>query len=214
MQVDDLAGARLVSLPSAKGGGVLPVAVSELKDDPDAAAEWDHHVRPKLEPTRPDQAWSWQSWYRFTLLPLRARKGFALRVNGNVVGLVLSNPRSHLLTNREQPASYVWFMSAAPDAPVDRIGRGLLFCVVRDSILVGHRGCISLHADPGGGQDLLQIYMRLGLLQVPKNVAGYPIQGAISRLRNQQPNDGRFFELTSDAASAFIARTHSLGMLG
>jgi hypothetical protein len=171
---------------------MLSVSVSDLKDDPDAAAEWDHDVRPKLERTRPDHGWSWQSWYRFTLLPIRARKGFALRVQGNVVGLVLSNPRSHLLTSHGQPASYVWFMSAAPDAPVDRIGRGLLFCVVRDSSLVGHRGCISLHADPAGGQDLLQIYLRLGLVQVPKNVAGYPIQGTISRLRNQQPNDGRF----------------------
>jgi len=193
---------------------MISVSVSELKDDPEAAAEWDHDVRPRLARQRPDHEWSWPSLYRFTLLPVRARKGFALRANGNVVGLVLSNPRSHLLTNREQPASYVWFMSAAPDAPVDRIGRGLLFCIVRDSFLAGHRGCISLHADPSGGQDLLQIYLRLGLLQVPKNVAGYPVQGAISRLRNQQPNDGRFFELTSDAANAFVARTHALGMLG
>jgi hypothetical protein len=105
-------------------------------------------------------------------------------------------------------------MSAAPDAPVDRIGRGLLFCVIRDSFLAGHRGCISLHADPSGGPDLLQIYLRLGLLQVPAEVPGYPIQGAISRFRHQAPNDGRFFELTSSAASIFVARTRSLGMLG
>jgi hypothetical protein len=190
------------------------VTVSDLKDDPDAAAEWDHDVRPRLGRDRADHGWSWQSLYRFTLIPLRPRKGFVLRADGRVVGLVLSNPRSYLLTDREQLASYVWFMSAAPSAPVERIGRGLLFCVVRESFLVGHRGCISLHADPGGGADLLQIYQRLGLLQVPGNLAGYPVQGAVSRLRNQQPNDGRFFELTCDAARAFVARTHALGMLG
>jgi len=117
VQVDDLAGVSLVALPSAKHGGMVSVSVSELRDDPNAATEWDHDVRPKLERNRPDHGWSWQSWYRFTLLPLRARRGFALRVNRNVGGRVLSNPRSHLLTNREQPASYVWFMSAAPDAP-------------------------------------------------------------------------------------------------
>ena len=214
MQVDDLARVGLVALPSAASAAMLSVSVSDLKTDPDAAREWDRDVRPKLDSKRPDHDWSWQTLHRSTLLPLRPRKGFAVRVDGRVVGLVLSNPRSHLLTDRAQLASYVWFMSAAPDSPVGRIGRGLLFCVVRASFLAGHRGCISLHAAPSGGQALPQIYLRLGLLQVPKAVAGYPIQGAVARLRKQEPNDGRFFELTYDAANAFVAHTDSLGMLG
>jgi len=168
---------------------MVSVSVSELRDDPNAAAEWDHDVRPKLERNRPDHGWSWQSWYRFTLLPLRARRGFALRVNRNVGGLVLSNPRSHLLTNREQPASYVWFMSAAPDAPVDRIGRGLFSASCATASLPAIAGVSRSTQTPAEVRICSRSTCGSGSSKVPKNVAGYPVQGAISRLRNQQPND-------------------------
>ncbi len=62
----------------------------------------------------------------------------------------------------------------------------------------GLRGLIGLHAAAAGGEGLLDLYRRCGLLQLPQSAALPP---AIRR-----DNDGRFFYADEEAAEV-LCRT-------
>ena len=191
---------ELVALPASAGEGLTAVEVRalELAD----ADEWDTRVRPSLPRGRPDAGWRWTQLYFLARLPLR--RGLAIRAAEGVVGLAVYNTSSHLLTAPGLSAFYIWYLSARPECSVKGIGRGLLYSVVREGMLSGAMGRISLHADPAGGDELLSLYRALGLAQVSAELPGY----------KRQPNDGRFFELSSTAVERFVEETQRRGMLG
>jgi GNAT superfamily N-acetyltransferase len=191
---------EFVALPASVGESLTAVEVRplELAD----ADEWDTRVKPNLPAERPDHEWSWRQLFFLARLPFR--RGLAIRAAEGVVGLAAYNTSSYLLTNQRQSAFYVWYLSARPECSVKGIGRGLLYSMVRESALAGSKGRISLHADPSGGDDLLKLYRALGLAQVPGDLPGY----------KRQPNDGRFFELSSAEAERFVEETRRRGMLG
>ncbi len=162
--------------------------------------------------SRADRYWSWS-----VLLPLchlvqrvkrrycrplviwaRTDSGRFLRVGM----LILIEAYPYLDVEHPAESHFVWFMSGA-DAGVltefgmsnpPALGRVLLDTAIVLSQNAEHAGRIGLHAAAAGGEGLLAIYDRLGLLRLP---AAAPLPPSVRR-----PNDGRFFYADDSVAEA------------
>jgi hypothetical protein len=175
---------------------------------------WDTRLAPKHASmaSRADRYWSWS-----VLLPLchlvqrvkrrycrplviwaRTDSGRFLRVGM----LILIEAYPYLDVEHPAESHFVWFMSGA-DAGVltefgmsnpPALGRVLLDTAIVLSQNAEHAGRIGLHAAAAGGEGLLAIYDRLGLLRLP---AAAPLPPSVRR-----PNDGRFFYADDSVAEA------------
>ncbi len=179
---------------------------------------WDARLGPTHAQmaSRTDRFWSWS-----VLLPLchliqrtkrrycrplviwaRTDKGRFLRVGLSI--LIEAYP--YLDVERPGESHFVWFMSAA-DPRVLRsefgmsqppaLGRLLLDNAIVLSQNAGLGGRIGLHAATAGGEELLTVYERCGLLRLP---AAKPLPPPIRR-----GNDGRFFYTDEGLAESLAA---------
>jgi hypothetical protein len=179
---------------------------------------WDTRLGPKHASmaARADRFWSWS-----VLLPLchvvqrakrrycrplviwaRTDSGRFLRVGM----LIVIEAYPYLDIEYPAESNFVWFMSGA-DAGVltsefgmsnpPALGRVLLDTAIVLSQNVGLAGRIGLHAAAAGGDSLLALYDRLGLIRLPATAALPP---AVRR-----PNDGRFFYADEPSAEALAS---------
>ena len=165
---------------------------------------------------RADRYWSWS-----VLLPLchlvqrakrrycrplvfwaRADSGRFLRVGM----LIVIEAYPYLDVEHPAESHFVWFMSGA-DAGVlttefgmsnpPALGRVLLDSAIVLSQNASLAGRIGLHAAAAGGDGLLAVYARLGLIRLP---AAATLPPSVRR-----PNDGRFFYADEPVAEGLAA---------
>jgi hypothetical protein len=179
---------------------------------------WDTRLGPKHASMagRADRYWSWSM-----LLPLchlvqrakrrycrplvfwaRADSGRFLRVGM----LIVIEAYPYLDIEHPAESHFVWFMSGA-DAGVlgaefgmshpPALGRVLLDSAIVLSQNAGLAGRIGLHAAAAGGDGLLAVYDRLGLIRLPTAATLPPLV--------RRPNDGRFFYADEPVAEELAA---------
>jgi hypothetical protein len=179
---------------------------------------WDTRVGPKHAPiaTRADRFWSWS-----VLLPLchvvqRARRRYcrplviwARTDDGRFVRVgmsILIEGYPYLDVAHRGDSHFLWFMSAA-DAGVlmsefglshpPALGRVLVDNAIVLSQNAGLGGRMGLHAAASGGDTLLKVYERCGLLMLP------PAAELPPPIR--RPNDGRYFYAGETLAETLAA---------
>jgi hypothetical protein len=178
---------------------------------------WDTRLGPKhaAMPTRADRFWPWAILLPLCHLVQRAKRRFcrplviwARADNGRFlrVGMsILIEAYSYLDALRPGDSHFVWFMSAA-DAGVlaelglshpPALGRALLDNAIVLSQNAGFGGRMGLHAAVAGGNALLKVYERCGLLNLP--------QAAELPPSVRRPNDGRFFYADEGLAETLAA---------
>ncbi|HTY50434.1 MAG TPA: hypothetical protein VMB48_12170 [Steroidobacteraceae bacterium] len=160
-----------------------------------------HHFR---QPQRADRWWAWSVLLPACHLIQLAKQRYCRPLviwapidDGRFMRVAMSiqiERYPHLDVRVPAEVGFVWFISAA-DHEVLRaqfgmshaptLGRALLDNAMVLSAHEGLEGRIGLHAAPAGGQELLALYRRCGLLQLPQATALPP--------SIQRRNDGRFF---------------------
>jgi hypothetical protein len=179
---------------------------------------WDTRLGPKHASmaARADRFWSWSVLLPLCHLVQRAKRRFcrplviwARTDSGRFlrVGmLIVIEDYPYLDIEYPAESNFVWFMSGA-DAGVltsqfgmsnpPALGRVLLDSAIVLSQNAGLAGRIGLHAAAAGGDGLLAMYDRLGLIRLPATAALPPSV--------RRPNDGRFFYADGPSAEALAA---------
>jgi len=182
---------------------------------------WDARVQPALArmSDRADRFWSW-AFIRQVLPIWQHRKGrrcialvtWVRNREGNGVRAAMHlflERYPHLDTRVRQEATFVWFISTAPDdvlaqfgvpeAPA--LGRICIDAAIVASMAVGHGGRIGLHCARAGGTRLLLFYeQKCRLLRLPP----------LAELPVARHNDGRFFYTDQERAEELAAELDSL----
>jgi hypothetical protein len=179
---------------------------------------WDTRLGPKHASmaARADRFWSWSVLLPLCHLVQRAKRRYcrplviwARTDSGRFlrVGmLIVIEAYPYLAIEYPAESNFVWFMSGA-DAGVltsefgmsnpPALGRVLLDSAIVLSQNAGLAGRIGLHAAAAGGDSLLAMYDRLGLIRLPATAALPPLV--------RRPNDGRFFYADEPSAEALAA---------
>ncbi len=178
---------------------------------------WDARLGPThaQRAGRADRYWSWSVLLPLCHLVQRAKRRYcrplvswARTDNGRFmrVGLsILIESYPHLDSDQPGESHFLWFMSAAdPEVLIGQfgmsqppaLGRLLLDNAIVLSQNAGLGGRIGLHAATAGGEGLLTLYRRCGLLRLP---ATKPLPPPIRRA-----NDGRYF-YTDEAVAESLA---------
>lgn len=179
---------------------------------------WDARLGPKHASiaARADRLWSWSVLLPMCHLVQRAKRRYCrslviwartdagrfLRVGMSIV--IEDYP--YLDVRHSGDSNFVWFMSAA-DAQVlaadfgmshpPALGRVLVDNAIVLSQNAGLEGRMGLHAAPTGGEGLLVMYSRCGLMRLPASAA---LPASVRRA-----NDGRFFYADEVVAEALAA---------
>jgi hypothetical protein len=166
-----------------------------------------HHVR---KPQRADRWWTWSVLLPACHLIQLAKHRYCRPLvvwapidDGRFMRVAMSiqiERYPHLDIADPSDECFIWFISAAEPQVLTQhgmsnppsLGRVLLDNAMVLSFHDGLEGRIGLHAAPPGGNDLLNLYRRCGLLQLPSSAA---LPGDIRR-----SNDGRFFYTDADTA--------------
>lgn len=170
---------------------------------------WHEHVQTAIDESnsgRADEGWNWPRLYVTTKLTTvrYAVYGFAIlgRTNGGIINerelplaMALIVRNYPFLNDNRRKSSFLWFLSALPKSLYGQLGleehkasgRGAVDAVLCDSFQNWLLGAISLHADPAGGEELLDWYRKIGMHQVEQNIEIPKPRGFITR------NDGRYF---------------------
>ena len=203
-------------LPTVSGH-CIPVFVKEIKASikpSQRARRWETLVHAPFirdDPARADRDWDWV-WeipiLTFAVGAIRRPRLFQLaHVEDNFpLGMIalLENerwPRDHAL-----PAVYVWYLTGAPDTALVSLGRpkprtaAVLDIAVTIALNGLADGRLWLHAAPEGVTSLMAWYTSLGLEPVAGDLV-LPSAKLVPR-----DNDGRYFQLTPQAARDFSRR--------
>jgi len=209
---------RFVRFAPSKGDKHRLVDIRVTDMTASDALWWDTRLGPKHAriTTRADRLWSWSVLLPMCHLVQLAKRRFCrplviwARVDS---GRFLRSGMSILIEEYpyldiDYPGSshFVWFISAA-DAEVlssdfgmshaPALGRVLLDNAIVLSQNAGFAGRIGLHAATAGGDTLLKVYGRCGLINLPAKAALPPYV--------RRKNDGRFFYADEPAAEALAA---------
>jgi hypothetical protein len=179
---------------------------------------WDTRLGPKHAQltARADRLWSWSILLPLCHLVQRAKRRHCrpLVVWGRtdaggfmrVAMSVLIEHYPYLDVESPGESHFVWFMSAADPGVLKAqfgmshppaLGRVLLDNAIVLSQNAGLAGRMGLHAATAGGDALLALYRRCGLMHLPADAALPP---SIHR-----PNDGRYFYAHDRLAEALAA---------
>lgn len=125
------------------------------------------------------------------------------------IGIILLLESERWVADQNRPAVFVWYCSGAPDAYLTYHGhpkmvhRAVLDIAVTVSLNGPADGQLWLHAEPKGGQALLDWYAGRGLLPLAASLdLPQPIIGS-------RVNDGRYFCLDATAARRYSASLDS-----
>lgn len=202
-------------LPAASGG-TIGVDVAEIPRplrETGRCGRWMdlvHTPHIATDPTRTDRAWDWRR--RIPLIAFGG--GFARRPRlfqlhtdpGDFpLGMIALLENERAIGDEASSAVFVWYLAGAPEAAVQAHGnpRAITTAVLDIAIQVGLHGQADgrlwLHADPGGGDRLLDWYQAKGLEMVPQDTT-LPGPAIVGR-----PNDGRYFRLDEARARRVAA---------
>lgn len=183
----------------------------------------------QTKPIRADVKWNWRRIMIYAKLfgfsapptpsPLGIAYGWCLALdfqNGALphvpIGLLTLVPEFECtVQHQNRPRGFVWYLSDAPaehyaQLQVDRVigvAATLLDMSIQTRTDLGLDRCTILHADPHGGDGLLNFYTgKCNMIQLPRG------QG-ISPMRPRWRNDGRYFSMDNATALAFCARFDS-----
>lgn len=204
-------------LPAVTKHGEPTIIDIVIHDALEAGAidRWHREVQPWIKkeiPQRPDAGWNWSRIKSLVTSVgiMRSPKLFQVRlvhpdVPAAMIALLMEEQwveqRSEILS-----AIFVWYMSTAPATYFQSsvglkpkaLGRAAIDIAITLALGQGRQGHLWLHADPGGGADLLKKYgVEWGFANVP--VAVFPeLPGFQWRLADFPPfrtrqNDGRYF---------------------
>ena len=210
-------GVRFVRHAPTESGNEAGIRVSRLT--PQHVLWWHGRVQPIIDddPARVDRGWNWLLYASFSAL---AGSVFSRSPVGYCVGLERDDrfvpcALAQLLgdypalNDHDQRSTFTWFLTTAPEAAMlglpeyglsedrvpKRLGTITLDVAVTHSINHGGRGRMSLHADPDGGERLLQWYKDKGMLLLPEDRRLPPGPRRLVR-----PSDGRYCYFTVDGA--------------
>jgi hypothetical protein len=179
---------------------------------------WDVRLGPKHASmaARADQFWSWSVLLPMCHLVQRAKRRYcrplviwARTDSGRFlrVGmLIVIEAYPYLDIEHPAESHFAWFMSGADPGVLTTefgmsnppaLGRVLLDSAIVLSQNAGLAGRIGLHAAAAGGDALLAVYARCGLIRLPATAALPPSV--------RRPNDGRFFYADEPVAEALAA---------
>lgn len=122
--------------------------------------------------------------------------------------------RYQALDDNRRSCVFLWYLSTAPAPLLSRflggpapklLGQAGLDIGRTRSFLLEYEGRVGLHADPGGGDPLLDWYERQGMTRLPATAP------AVSVVR---PNDGRYFYYTPERARQTHAQLDHLRPAG
>lgn len=212
---------KYVSKVKTRSGDFLPVRVSDMSR---AHAEyWDTHVQGRIESKRADKDWN---WLRIRLIVGLGGRALFQKPRALIVGIeadrqfqpcimLLLLERYPALHDPQRSSVFVWYLSPAPTnyfvehlayPKEDSPHASHLMAIGMDVALThsyncGLSGLVGLHADEGGGDDLMNWYKdakKGGMSLLPE---GEPLPPGFRRLLG---NDGRYFyhdEGTAESAS-------------
>lgn len=205
----------IARLPTSEGrGGLVRVRVEPLTSA--VASYWHCSVQPeitKARPSGPDADWNW------TVIEAKVRgfaddgaRGFVIsRLDipapsgldwaGRPVALCACVGPCAPFGGGESAGIYCWYFATAPKAFVGlpklgRVGEACVDSVVVTSVQLGLAGRMWLHADPAGGMDLRDFYVRCGMTNHP---VGAPMPNGFR-------NDGSIFCHDSGSARTALER--------
>ena len=217
MKVRLWTGVRFIRRAPTSSGDEAELCVSRLTAH--HVLWWHGHVQPVIDedPARVDQGWNWLLYASFSAIAgtvlHRSPVGYCVGLvqGGRFVPCALAQllGRYPALNDNDQRGSFTWFLTTAPrSAMLDiaaygltedhlpkRLGTITLDVAVTHSINHGGRGRMSLHADPKGGEQLLQWYRDMGMLVLPEDRRLPPGPRRLVR-----PSDGRYCYFTVDGA--------------
>jgi len=212
-------GVRFVCRAPTKGGGEVELRVAHLTLE--HALFWQARVQPVIDsdPERVDQGWNWLLYLPFSKLTGKVLQQSPV---GYCVGIVATDRdyfipcallqllgRYPALNDHDEKCAFTWFLTTAPRAALtgldeyhlseDRVPKKLgtiaLDVAVTHSLNHGGRGRTGLHADPKGGDRLLDWYQRRGMKVLPTDR-----QIPFGPRRFLRPSDGRYCYYTVRAA--------------
>lgn len=200
-------------LPAASGN-FIPVLVREIRPSlrPSyRARRWEalvHAPYIRVDCARPDRDWDWV-WeipiLTFAVGVVRRPRIFQLSLAHDdfPLGMIALLENERWPADHGLPAVYVWYVTAAPNAAVVERGHPKLrtAATLDIAVTIGLNGAASgrlwLHAAPEGGDTLLRWYVDKGLENVATHIS------LPSGLLVPRENDGRYFQLTAQAAADF-----------
>jgi len=220
-------GIRFISRAPNRGGGWVPLRVATLT--PEHVLWWQAEIQPVIDrdPTRADAGWNWLLYAPFTFLAgtaiTHAPAGYTVGIaDGDdfvPCALLTLVGRMRALSDKRKRSAFVWFLTTAPEAALrrlerpalgrddvpKRLGSIALDTAVTHSFNTGRRGLVALHADPAGGEGLLDWYQRQGMAVLSE---GKRLPRGFRRLI--APNDGRYCYYTKRAAEKASRRLDDL----
>jgi len=214
-------GVRFVRRAPTRDGGEATLRVTRMERS--HVLWWQSHVQAIIDadPERVDNGWNWMLYAPFTRL---YGVVLARRPVGYTVGLVdddaarflpcaliLLLGRDVALDDHARRSTFTWFLTTAPEAALltipeyrlsedtlpRRLGTITLDVAITHSLNHLARGRVSLHADPKGGQPLLEWYQTRGMTVLPPDR-----KLPVGPRRLFAPSDGRYCYYTVSAALA------------
>lgn len=198
-----------------RSGGSLEVEVHEIIWPVNGVARcssWMRQVQPHVarDATRADRDWDWLVEIPTIVRVLGARRGARMfqlcrRSDGFPLGMVALLEQERWIDNERQPAVFVWYATGAPAAAIPgddkpaNLMTSTLDIAVSVALASAAQGRLWLHADPAGGDRLLDWYATKGFDRVPRWVS---LPGRLPGFRR---NDGRYFRLTPGGSNRFAA---------
>jgi len=170
---------------------------------------WDKNVQCHIDSSfkdRADNGWNWPLIYIMTKLSTLRYPvyGFSILAKSNAnslkeeylpIGMAIVVRNYPYLNDHEKKSSFLWFLSSLPKSlfanlgldSYKAVGRGVIDSVLCDAFKNWLLGVVSLHADPAGGDDLLNWYSSIGMEQIDKDIDIPKPRGILKK------NDGRYF---------------------
>ena len=186
-------------------------------DNPNSPANTPH--------VRADVGWDWRLLLLMSRALPRVRAYAYVTPNTNglavPIGMLLTYANYPWLADHKEKSSYIWFLAAAPDCAQTAVnvpfplsmGRALVDAGFVESEADNNDGRIGLHADPNGGNFLLEFYEKYcGLSKLPKThmlpLGPTGVRQAVGQLMqglgHGALNDGRYFTGSPAEAKSFM----------
>ena len=186
----------------------ISVEVASLRD----REVWQREVMP-FEKSKTAKNWNWEARYgkigkaKKIGNIFRQNPEFLIMKKGNIpiaIMLHVDNYFERVTSEKQKRTSMIWFVQKAPNEYLlnNNIDENDFDIKIAKAILdtgliasLNESGSMILHADPSGGEKLIEFYRNEGFTQISK------VQGRISKAR---VNDGRYFHMSKEKNLAVV----------
>lgn len=170
---------------------------------------WHLNVQSRIDESfteRADEGWDWRKLYLMTKLSTLRYPVYGFAVlgcsnQGGVdedylpMGMAIMVRNYPYLNDKSKKSNFLWYLSSLPKSLLadlgfeqyKAVGRGVVDSVLCDAFNSWLLGVVSLHADPAGGDELMNWYGSIGMEQVDADIEIPKPRGFLKK------NDGRYF---------------------